>query len=317
MENKYLGNNRITVSLADGRIEEANHYYPFGGLMGDSRNAATQPYKYIGKELDRTHGLDWYDHGARHYDPVTGRWNVMDALAEKYYPWSPYVSCGDDPVNAVDPDGNNPIYNSKGDYLGSTKEGFCGTIYVYVGMENINFSDFSIDDLVGKNSDYSPYFMTFDDVVSSYTGEALQNLTTNVYNNILEHFEGIKVFGDKRFSLSTIEDGKIVFTKNDKSNFTTYHGTDKRKIRMQAHGRINSYEGTVENYATSMIVHEWYCHGVYTLGDNHKDAKGRPAPNHSKVYSIVMQDKLFYPKTTKKYKSFVQEQCDFYKKNKQ
>ena len=46
---------------------------------------ATQPYKYIGKELDRTHGLDWYDHGARHYAPVTGRWNAVDALAEKYY----------------------------------------------------------------------------------------------------------------------------------------------------------------------------------------------------------------------------------------
>ena len=61
---------------------------------------ATQPYKYIGKELDRTHG-------ARHYDPVTGRWNVMDALAEKYNAWSPYVSCGDDPVNAVGPDGKD------------------------------------------------------------------------------------------------------------------------------------------------------------------------------------------------------------------
>ena len=155
--------------------------------------------------------------------------------------------------------------------------------------------------------------MTFDDVASSYTGVALQNFTTNVYNNILEHFEGVKVFGDKRFSLSTVEDGKIVFTENDKSNFTTYHGTDKRKIRMQAHGKINSYEGTVENYATSMIVHEWYCHGVYTLGDNHKDAKGRPDPNHSKVYSIVTQDKLFYPKTTEKYKSFVKEQYYFYK----
>ena len=47
MENKYLGNNRITVSLADGSIEDVNHYYPFGGLMGDSRNATTQPYKYI------------------------------------------------------------------------------------------------------------------------------------------------------------------------------------------------------------------------------------------------------------------------------
>ena len=42
---------------------------------------ATQPYKYIGKELDRTHG-------ARHYDPVTGRWNAVDALAEKDYAWS-------------------------------------------------------------------------------------------------------------------------------------------------------------------------------------------------------------------------------------
>ena len=103
----YLGNNRITVSLADGRIEEVNHYYPFGGLMGDSRNATTQPYKYIGKELDRTHGLDWYDHGARHYDPVTGRWNTMDKMCEKYYDVSPYASCGDDPVNEVDPDGKD------------------------------------------------------------------------------------------------------------------------------------------------------------------------------------------------------------------
>ena len=42
---------------------------------------ATQPYKYIGKELDRTHGV-------RQYAPVTGRWNAVDALAEKCYAWS-------------------------------------------------------------------------------------------------------------------------------------------------------------------------------------------------------------------------------------
>ena len=53
---------------------------------------ATQPYKYIGKELDRTHGLDWYDHGVRHYDPVTGRWNTMDKMCEKYYGISPYYA---------------------------------------------------------------------------------------------------------------------------------------------------------------------------------------------------------------------------------
>ena len=75
--------------------------HPAFAIAGSRENDhATQPYKYIGKELDRTHG-------ARHYDPVTGRWNVMDALAEKYYAWSPYVSCGDDPVNAVGPDGKD------------------------------------------------------------------------------------------------------------------------------------------------------------------------------------------------------------------
>ena len=79
----------------------------FANVESRESDHATQPYKYIGKELDRTHGLDWYDHGTRHYDPVTGRWNVMDALAEKYYAWSPYVSCGDDPVNAVGPDGKD------------------------------------------------------------------------------------------------------------------------------------------------------------------------------------------------------------------
>ena len=55
---------------------------PAFAIAGSRENDhATQPYKYIGKELDRTHG-------ARHYDPVTGRWTVMDALAEKYYAWS-------------------------------------------------------------------------------------------------------------------------------------------------------------------------------------------------------------------------------------
>ena len=68
----------------------------FANVESRESDHATQPYKYIGKELDRTHGV-------RHYDPVTGRWNVMDALAEKYYAWSPYVSCGDDPANAIDP----------------------------------------------------------------------------------------------------------------------------------------------------------------------------------------------------------------------
>ena len=54
----------------------------FGGLMGESTGRGTQPYKYNGKELDRMHGLDWYDYSARYYDAVLGRWMCVDPLAE-------------------------------------------------------------------------------------------------------------------------------------------------------------------------------------------------------------------------------------------
>lgn len=59
----YQGNIRI-VANQDGTIEQINHYYPYGGLMGESTNSDHQPYKYNGKELDRHHGLDWFDYGA-------------------------------------------------------------------------------------------------------------------------------------------------------------------------------------------------------------------------------------------------------------
>lgn len=37
-----VGNNRI-VADAHGNVEEVNHYYPYGALMGDSRNATPNP----------------------------------------------------------------------------------------------------------------------------------------------------------------------------------------------------------------------------------------------------------------------------------
>ena len=63
-----------------------------------SRGADVPPYKYNGKELDRMHGLNTYDHGARQNDPILCRWDRIDPLCEDYYPYSPYNYCLDNPV---------------------------------------------------------------------------------------------------------------------------------------------------------------------------------------------------------------------------
>ena len=80
----------------------------FGAPYADataSKGADVQTYKYNGKELDRMHGLNTYDYGARQYNPVTARWDRIDPLCEKFYSTSPFAYCANNPVKFVDPDG--------------------------------------------------------------------------------------------------------------------------------------------------------------------------------------------------------------------
>lgn len=36
--------------------------------------------------------LDWYDYGARFYDPQLGRWNVIDPLVENREAYNPFYA---------------------------------------------------------------------------------------------------------------------------------------------------------------------------------------------------------------------------------
>lgn len=105
----HQGNNRVVVD-EDGKVEERNDYYPFGGLMASSSDSV-QDYKYNGKELDRKGGLDWYDYGARHYDAVLGRFTCHDPLEEVWAHVNPYNYCFNNPVNRTDPTGMASTYN--------------------------------------------------------------------------------------------------------------------------------------------------------------------------------------------------------------
>jgi len=119
----HLGNTRVTFggSLLAGNVDiiQQSHYYPFGLVFKQEnyQNSLTDytknKYLYNGKELqdDQLAGrsLNWYDYGARMYDPSLGRWHVIDNKAEKYYATNPYTYAVNNPIIFIDPDGNDAV----------------------------------------------------------------------------------------------------------------------------------------------------------------------------------------------------------------
>ncbi|MCD7898574.1 MAG: RHS repeat-associated core domain-containing protein [Bacteroides sp.] len=73
--------------------------------FADDTGQSRQPYKYNDKELDSERGLNWYDYHARQMVPELGGFMSVDPMAEKYYSWSPYSYCKNNPLRYVDPDG--------------------------------------------------------------------------------------------------------------------------------------------------------------------------------------------------------------------
>ena len=126
----HQGNNRVLVNK-NGGVEEINHYYPFGGVFASEENL--QPYKYNGKELDAKKGLNWYDYGARQYDAALGIFTTVDPSSERYYSTSPYVCCGGNPINRIDPTGADWYKDSDGNYHWAERGGDIAEGWTWVG----------------------------------------------------------------------------------------------------------------------------------------------------------------------------------------
>ena len=116
----HLGNTRV-VFTGDSNDDEptvlqVNNYYPFGMRFnqGPEYQSQENQYLYNGKELQSDMGLDWYDYGARFYDPALGRWHVIDPIAEIYNDLSPYNYSFNNPVRFIDIDGMGPDDPVKG-----------------------------------------------------------------------------------------------------------------------------------------------------------------------------------------------------------
>ena len=103
----HLGNTRATFK-PDGSsltLLQLTDYYPFGMVSNMQQSGTVNKYLYNGKELQSDLYLNWYDYGARMYDPQIGRWHSPDPMAELSRRCSPYTYGKDNPIIFIDPDG--------------------------------------------------------------------------------------------------------------------------------------------------------------------------------------------------------------------
>lgn len=106
----HLGSVRSIVD-EEGEVVEVNDYYPFGQRWDKPAAPRTDNrYRFNGKESQTFADLPLLDYGARMYDSDLGRWQVHDPKAADYYPTSPYAFCAGNPINLVDPNGEDAYY---------------------------------------------------------------------------------------------------------------------------------------------------------------------------------------------------------------
>ncbi len=273
------------VTDANGEVSQHVEYVPFGEVFIEERNNTwNTPYLFNAKELDEETGLYYY--GARYYDPRISLWLSTDPMELKYPNVSTYCYTFNNPIKFIDYKGLSPIYNKSGDFLGTSNEGFAGNILIYDGSEKVNFSQMAEQQIL-------------DNMVVFLYDEISQNIDNNVkskiWTHVVSHFEGMRVY-DEIFSMNSIRDGQISYERSDEASWVTYYKEDPiYKPKIVGSGGY-SYETTVENIASSVIVHEWYSHGKKHNGNKYK--------SHRLAYKNVINFKQLWNKTTDKYKKF-------------
>lgn len=274
----HLGNNRVLFtknSNGDLDILQENHYYAFGGRLNKG-NHNDNKYLFNGKELQEE--IDWYDYGARMYDPAIARWHTLDNLAEEYISWSPYQYVMNNPLKFVDPDGNGAKITITGNQITIT-----ATVYLYSAGNTLNERTNSAMQNLGYNSnngvytvntrstvqlsrtdglniateDFNVNYVLNVQVVDENEAKDLQNNNEDATSNFFEVMEDLPGEGNKGFGLPGENIGAIdidALNDNSKNNASDQSNSGTEVLNEEvwhtaagANYDNNSTHGTVLN----------------------------------------------------------------------
>lgn len=110
----HLGNVRVSFENVGGvaSVRQENSFYAFGLVHNATIVPSGENKKIVpGSDWENDFGNDpdLYTMPYRQYDPVLGRFNAVDPMAEKYDDLSVYNFCFNNPVSFSDPTGADPI----------------------------------------------------------------------------------------------------------------------------------------------------------------------------------------------------------------
>ncbi|GHT47544.1 hypothetical protein AGMMS49965_25620 [Bacteroidia bacterium] len=200
------------------------------------------PYKFGGKELDRTNGLNWYHQGFRPFGAIIPRTPTIDPLAEKYYSISPYAQYANNPVNYVDPIGMD-IWeiNQNGDIFNRIKDKTQDAFYMVAKDADGNYQRTFTTDAEG-NKNYNSISFKYGTVESQRT-TALNSTDTYDTYKVKGDNNGTQMF-EFMAQNTTVEWSQVqTGIEGDKGlNFltTSHDAATERGIKHLINGQLNS-----------------------------------------------------------------------------
>jgi RHS repeat-associated protein len=100
----HLGSPRLVVDVATGTVAQRIDYDEWGNITQDT-NPGFQPFGFAGGLYDQHTKLVRF--GARDYDAAAGRWTTKDPILFAGYKTDRNVYSYDDPINVIDPLGQD------------------------------------------------------------------------------------------------------------------------------------------------------------------------------------------------------------------